>query len=119
MTDLDKAISRVKDVEDELDRKEKELREQVQYYKDKCGQMVEEKKHKEVLEEFNRLKREADKQNEKQYMYSPSTNITRPDVPTFNQPMSAQVKQHTNYDEFERSRGRIEVFSATKHEPPA
>lgn len=51
-------------------------------------------------------------------MYSPSTNITRPDVPTFNQPMSAQVKQHANYDEFERNRGRIEVFSATKYEPP-
>jgi hypothetical protein len=54
--------------------------------------MVEEKKHKEVLEEVSRLKREVDKYNEKQYMYSPSTNITRPDVPTFNQPMSAQVK---------------------------
>jgi len=37
VSDLDKAISRAKDVEDQLDRKEKELREQVQYYKDKCG----------------------------------------------------------------------------------
>jgi hypothetical protein len=51
--------------------------------------MVEEKKHKEVLEEVNRLKREVEKHTEKPYLYSPSTNITRQDVPTFNQPMSA------------------------------
>ena len=95
-----------------------ELREQVQYYKEKCGQMVEEKKHKEVLEEVNRLKREVEKHTEKPYLYSPSTNITRQYVPTFSQPISAQVKQLTTYDEFERNRGRIEVFSATKFEPP-
>lgn len=89
--------------------------------------MVDEKVHRELQDEFNRLKKELDlhknsqnlsqENRYKNFLYSPSTNETR-EVPNSNTyPMSAQYKQNQNFDEIEKERSRIEIFSATKYEP--
>ena len=60
ISDLDKALTRAREAEEQAEKKEKELRDQVKYYKDKCSNMVEEAAHKEALEECSRLKRELE-----------------------------------------------------------
>jgi predicted nucleic acid-binding Zn-ribbon protein len=60
VSDLDKALLRVQEADKEAAQKEKDLREQVQYYKDKCTGMVDEKVVRELQDEVNRLKREID-----------------------------------------------------------
>ena len=72
--------------------------------------MIEEKEHRALKEEINKLKKELDslknthnytQENKfKTYLYSPSTNDSREAPNSSHFPMSAHYKPNNNLDEF-------------------
>lgn len=93
--------------------------------------MVDQKAHKEIEEECNRLKKEIEglkqsmpqqKERYADYLYSPTSTVaTRErkfdEQPVYHQPYSAILKPPVKFDDFNDTRGKIEAFSSTKYDP--